>query len=128
MSFEYWLESDLKLGRENIRDISYQLGIEVSACGEDIELYFNSSNMIVRCKFPNETEDQIKSEETGGLEFKVGCRCVFELNTEQYEQKMNDMECFLKSVYNQTQALFVVSFQLESLHYLNNGNGVEKRI
>ena len=121
MSFEYWFEADKKLDKEKMKDLFLEAGAKiVSDPNKEIQVfYFSESGLNAwECEV-KDGQDIIKSEDAKGLVFSVGSRCIFRVDSHNYNKKLNDLERFLNKVYETTGAHFVVSFQLEKACYLN---------
>ena len=127
MSFEYWFESDRNLDSNKLKELFIEAGADiVSDPNKAIQAFYSDSGLSVWEHEVSDGQENIKSEDTQGLEFQVGCRCVFRFDSYEYDKKVYALEAFMNGVYDDTGAKFIVSFQLEKIHYINRGEGVER--
>ena len=125
MSIDLWFEADERLTEEGLVSLLLEAG------GAQFELengpvgFSFASGMSAHPLGP-EGATHIKAEDPRGASFRVGSRCVFRPNSEQYDASLEELQKVLLRVEGKKGAYFVVSFQLESTLFINVGKGVER--
>ena len=125
MSIDVWFEADVRLPEDKLAHLllktsTSQFELENGVIGSSF-----SSGMSAFPEGP-QGDTHIKAEDTRGANFVVGSRCTFRPSIERYDESLEELQQFLLAVAEETEAHFVVSFQLEETLFVNVGRGVER--
>ena len=122
MNFEYYLEIDESIDKYQLCKICIKAGAQVSLGTNNVfNIYFSNSDLKGNIYKTSFDQRDIKADDQQNLCFSVCWRCIFRFNTFHFDEKIVDFEFLLESIYKLNQAKFIVSFQLETVHYLSDG-------